>query len=179
MKIKLLIILFSFVFAFQAKAQNEQQKWTAGISIAGAKYSFDDGLVVGGQLAYQSPRFNISRYIFKGVSLDAGFATAVGDNQKYTTFDGLLRYDFGTSRKSVVPYVLIGGSFINAVRFTPTANFGAGTTFWFNASYGLNLQVMYKFSQSEFESQTSHLYASFGLVYSFGNRSVHQRLWED
>ncbi|AUC85479.1 hypothetical protein CW731_09335 [Polaribacter sp. ALD11] len=179
MKIKALIIFFLFVFTIQIKAQSEVQKWTAGISIAGAKYSLQDGRVVGGQLAYQSPRFNVSRYIFKSLVLDAGFATAVGDNQKYTTFDGALRYDFGTSRDNVVPYILIGGSFIDAVRFTPTLNFGAGSTFWFNANYGLNLQLMYKFSESRFESQKSHIYPSAGLVYSFGGRSSNQRIWEN
>tara|TARA_R110002049_G_scaffold2846_11_gene23180 strand:+ start:5236 stop:5775 length:540 start_codon:yes stop_codon:yes gene_type:complete len=179
MKTIIVTLLFLTVFANQLNAQNEQQKWTAGVSIAGAKYSLDGGLVVGGQLANQSPRLNISRHIYKGLILDAGFATAIGDKQDYTTFDGTLRYDFGKSRENVVPYLLIGGSFISAAKVTPTANFGGGTTFWFNSKYGLNLQVMYKFSQSEFESQRSHLYPSVGLVYSFSNRSYNQRIWQD
>ena len=179
MNIKFLIILLLIAFAVQVSAQNEEQKWTAGISIAGAKYSLDDCLVVGGQLAYQSPRLNIARYVFKGLILDVGFATSVGDKQKYTTFDGLLRYDFGASKKSMVPYVLVGGSFINAIRYTPTVNLGTGTTFWFNSKIGLNLQVIYKFSETKFQSQRSHIYASLGLVYRFGNRFLNQRLWED
>lgn len=178
MKTKILIIFFLFVFILQVKAQNEEQKWTAGISLAVAKYSLEAGKIVGGQLAHQSPRFNISRYFLIGLTMDAGIATSVGD-LKHTTFDGLLRYDFGRSRENVVPYILIGGSLISALRLTPTANFGAGTTFWFNSKYGLNLQVLYKYSQSEFQSQESHIYPSAGLVYSFGDRSINPRLWED
>ncbi|WP_435414278.1 hypothetical protein [Polaribacter aestuariivivens] len=170
--------LFLFTFLLNVNAQNEGSKWTAGVSLAGAKYSFEDAKVVGGQLAYQSPRLNISRYLFKGLTLDGAFATAVGDNQKYTTFDGILRYDFGTSVNNVVPYILLGGSFISALKFTPTLNFGAGNTFWFTPKYGLNLQLMYKFSESKFDSQKSHIYFSFGIVYSFGNRSLNPRLWE-
>ncbi|QOD59647.1 hypothetical protein H9I45_09780 [Polaribacter haliotis] len=172
------VLLFFLTFSIGTIAQNKQNKWTAGVSIAGAKYSLDAGRVVGGQLANQSPRLNISRYIFKGLVLDAGFATAVGDKQKYTTFDGTLRYDFGTSIDNVVPYVLLGGSFISATKLTPTLNFGGGATFWFTQQYGMNLQVMYKFSESKFESQKSHVYPSIGFVYSFGFRSLNPRLWE-
>ncbi|WP_299672366.1 hypothetical protein [uncultured Polaribacter sp.] len=146
--------------------------------LASAKYSFEDAKTVEGEWVFQSPRFNISRNLFKNLTLDAGFAAALGDAQKYTTFDGAIRYDFGTSKNNVVPYVLLGGSFISAIRFTPTLNFGAGTTFWFTPKYGLNMQFMYKFSETRFESQKSHIYTSVGLVYSFGNRSLSPRLWE-
>ena len=136
MSIKYLIILLLFPFTVRAGRQNEKQKWTAGISIASAKYSLDDGLVVGEQLAYRSPGFNISRYILKGLSLDAAFATAVGGNQQYNTFDGLLRYGFGTFRKKYDALCLVGGSFIDAIHYTPTANLGTGATFWLNSKIG-------------------------------------------
>ena len=72
------IIIFLLAFTIHVKAQNKQQKWTAGISLAGAKYTLEAGKIVGGQVAFQVPRINISRYIFKGLSLDFGFATALG-----------------------------------------------------------------------------------------------------
>ena len=164
----LIIVLFCSFSSLEIKAQSEQQKWTIGISIAGGKYSPENGLIVGGQLAYQSPRFNISRYLFKGLIMDVAFATALGDNQKYTTYDGTLRYDFRMSDKKLVPYVLLGGSFINAIRLTPTLNSGAGDTYWFGSKFGINGQGMYKFSEDRFQSQKSHLYASLGLVFRFG-----------
>ncbi|NJN50044.1 MAG: hypothetical protein HC798_01800 [Polaribacter sp.] len=68
--------------------------------------------------------------------------------------------------------------FINAVRFTPTLNFGLGNTIWIGPKIGFNGQLMYKFSQSTFQSQKSHIYFSGGLVYSFGARSNGARLWE-
>lgn len=179
MKFRFFILLAIIAFSFQSNAQNEDQKWVVGASIAGAKYSFEAGKIVGGQLAYQSPRFNISRYIFKGFTLDAAFATAIGDNQKYTTFDGALRYDFGTSENNVVPYVLVGGSILSAIETSSTLNFGAGTTFWFSSKYGLNMQLLYKLSPTNYESQRSHIYPSIGLVYSFGNRSLNPRIWNE
>lgn len=173
------IIVLLFVHTISINAQTEKQPWTAGIGFAGAKYSFEAAKIVGGQLAHQTPRFNVSKYLYKGLIADAAVATTVGDSQSYTTFDASLRYDFGTSHDKVVPYILVGGSFISAIRTTPTANFGAGSTFWFNQKYGLNFQLMYKFSESKFESQKSHLYPSVGLVYSFGYRSLNPRIWND
>lgn len=164
--------------AISLVAQNKESKWTAGISLASAKYTVTQSKVVGGEFVFQTPRFNISRYFAKGFKLDAGFATALGDSQKYTTFDGTLRYDFNRSDENTVPYIMLGGSFISAKAFTPTLNFGVGNTFWFSQKYGINIQAMYRLSQDKFSSQTSHLYTSVGVVYSFISRSLVPRLWQ-
>lgn len=176
MKLKFLVLFFFFLI-ISIKGQNENSKWTFGLGLASAKYTPDQAKVVGGQFISQSPRINISKYMFSGITFDAGLSTSIGDNQKYTTFDGIMRYDFGTSTNNVVPYIFIGGSFINALALTPTLNFGAGNTFWFSSRYGLNIQVMYKFSEDKFSSQKSHLYPSIGLVYSLGLRSLVPRIW--
>jgi hypothetical protein len=180
MKVKNIILSTLFVaFSCALSAQNNSSKWTFGISAAAAMYGNSDGKIAGsGAYVDQPIRFNVSRYVYKGMTLDAAFATSLFDAKSYTTFDGALRYDFRTSYDTAVPYVLIGGSFISAVKLTPTLNFGVGNTFWFSPSYGLNVQLLYKFSESKFESQRSHLYPSFGLVYSFGERSMNPRLWE-
>lgn len=172
------VSLFLSTIFFKIYAQNEVKKWSFGVSIAGAFYAPEDGKVVGGQLAYQSPRFNISRYIFKGLTLDAAFATALGDNQKYTTFDGAFRYDFGTSDNTLVPYVLVGGSLIDAVRLLPTLNFGAGGTLWISSNLGLNFQLLYKYNEERFKSQKSHIYASGGLVYRFSLGARRSKVWQ-
>ena len=96
----------------------------------------------------------------------------------YTTFDALIRYNFGTSQNSFVPYVFIGGSLINASSVTPTTNFGIGSTYWFSDKYGFNFQVMYKDSQVKFTSQKSHFVSSVGFVYSFGFWAMQPRVWE-
>jgi hypothetical protein len=46
------------------------------------------------------------------------------EDANYITFDGLMRYDFGETNKMVVPYVLIGGSLISALRPTLTLDVG-------------------------------------------------------
>ena len=173
------IIIFLLAFTIHVKSQNKQQKWTAGISLAGAKYTLEAGKIVGGQVAFQVPRINISRYIFKGLSLDFGFATALGDTQTYTTFDGSLRFDFGQSNYNVVPYILIGASSLKGKVITGTMNLGVGNTFWLSSKYGLNFQLIYKYSKDIIQSQRSHLYPSLGLVYSFSARNLNPRIWQD
>jgi len=180
MKTKILFISLLFAFTIQVKAQSEKQKWSAGISLASAHYMTEfQGKTLGGKYVYQTPRFNISKYMFYNITLDVGISAAIFDSQAYTTFDGIARYDFGTSDNNVVPYILLGGSFIKAKVLTPTVNIGVGNTFWFSQKYGFNLQVMYKYSEVKFESQYSHFYTSIGLVYSFSGRTLNPRLWED
>ena len=172
-----LVVLF---LSQQLFSQNSENKWTFGVSLASAKYITKlQARKVGGQFVYQTPRLNLSKYMFSGLTLDGGVSTAIGDTQKYTTLDGTIRYDFGTSDNNVVPYVLLGGSILIANRPTPTLNFGAGNTFWFSQRYGLNIQFMYKYSEERFESQFSHYYTSVGLVYSFGLRSLVPRIWNE
>ena len=50
------IIIFLLAFTIHVKSQNKQQKWTAGISLAGAKYTLEAGKIVGGQVALSSPK---------------------------------------------------------------------------------------------------------------------------
>ena len=177
MKMQLGLLMFGFLLVLNLNAQNPTNKWVAEIGTAFAGYTKPDASVVGGQIAYQTPRFTLARYFKWNLTMVGSFATAIGDNQEYTTFDGLLRYDFGNSFDNIVPYVVVGGSFIQAKRLTPTLNFGVGNTFWISPKYGFNVQLLYKFSESKFQSQKSHIYPSAGLVYSFGARSTSNRIW--
>lgn len=178
MKTKIVFSFFLFLFAKGfISAQNPNERWVAGIHVGSVLYSDAGGAKVGGSYIDQLPRITLSRYMFKNITFQAGLGISTLDNQKYTTFDGLATYDFGNSYDKLVPYLLIGGSFIDAKRFTPTLNIGAGNTFWFSSNYGINAQLMYKFSANNFESQSSHIYASIGLVYSFKRRTMVRRLW--
>ncbi len=179
MKSKLLIVfLLFFLSTLVMKAQNSENKWTFGLSAASALYFEQDGKKVGGTFINQTPRVSISRYLFNNLTMDASFSTSALDTQEYTSLDGTMRYDFGASYDNVVPYVLLGGSFITADQLTPTLNFGVGNTFWFSPSYGVNFQLMYKFSETRFTTQFSHFYSSIGLVYSFKPRNMSMRLWD-
>jgi hypothetical protein len=175
-KLSLAFLLF-LLFTVVIKAQNNDEKWTFGLSFASAMYFEQDSDKIGGTFVHQTPRVSISRYFVKNITLEASFATSVFDSQKYTTFDGVARYDFGNSYDNIVPYILLGGSLISAEQLTPTLNFGVGNTFWFAPNYGVNFQLMYKFSEDKFTTQFSHLYPSIGLVYSFKSRNMNRRLW--
>lgn len=173
-----ILLVLLFISSVIIKAQNSENKWTVSLGLASAMYFDEDGKKIGGSFVNQSPRINISKYLFKNLTADAGLSTAIFDTQKYTTLDALLRYDFGTSFDNSVPYVLIGGSIVTAAQSTPTLNFGVGNTFWIMPNYGLNFQLMYKFSESRFGSQYSHFYPSVGLVYSLNSRNMNPRLWD-
>ena len=171
----LVVLIFT---TFSLMSQNSQNKWAFGVSIAAAKYTPIQATILKGEFVHQSPRINVTRYLLKNFVLDAGFSTAIFDTQKYTTLDWALRYDFGTSYDNVVPYISVGGSLVNAIRPTPTVNLGVGNTFWVSSRIGLNIQVLYKYSEDRYQSQYSHIYASAGLVYSLSPRSVRPRLWD-
>ncbi|WP_157662461.1 hypothetical protein [Polaribacter sp. SA4-10] len=159
-------------------SQSANNKWTFALDLASIPYLIKDGRTIASSLLNQSPRFSIAKYMSYNITFVGSFSTVIGGNMKYTTFDGLVRYDFGTSQNSLVPYVFIGGSLINASSLTPTTNFGIGNTYWFSGKYGFNSQIMYKDSQVKFTSQKSHFMISVGFVYSFGFRSMQPRMWE-
>jgi len=179
MKIKFNYLNFFFLFlTMSIYSQNAGSKWTFGLDLASIIYSEADGATLGGSFISQSPRFSLAKHMFSGVTFVGAVSTSIGDNQEYTTFDGIARYDFKTSQNNTVPYIFIGGSFIKALSLTPTVNFGAGNTFWFSDKYGLNIQMMYKFSEGRFLSQKPHIMPSIGLVYSFKGRTANRRLWD-
>jgi hypothetical protein len=179
-KFNYLIIVFLFlIVSTPLHSQNANNKWTFTLDLASVPYLITGGGTIGSSLLNQSPRISIAKYMFYNITFVGSFSTAIGENKKYTTFDGLVRYDFGTSQNSFVPYVFIGGSLINASNLTPTTNFGVGNTYWFSDKYGFNSQIMYKDSQVKFASQKSHIMTSVGFVYSFGFRSMQPRVWEN
>ncbi|MEN8836304.1 MAG: hypothetical protein ABF265_09765, partial [Polaribacter sp.] len=95
--------LFLVAIITESTAQNKKSEWVIGTSFALAKFTDFQGTILGGSFINQSPRINISKYLFKSFTADVGFSTAIFDTQKYTTFDAVLRYDFGTSMHNVVP----------------------------------------------------------------------------
>ncbi|MBL4905225.1 MAG: hypothetical protein JKZ00_04270 [Flavobacteriaceae bacterium] len=150
-----------------------------------AKFNSSDVSFIGDQFNFQIPSLHVSRYIFKGLTLDAGlsFSTinnvpGIGNSISYFSLDGATRYDFGMSNDNIVPYVSVGGSLVKTTKtLTPTFNFGGGGTYWINSRYGINTQLIYKYSLESYTSMRSHFHFSIGVVYSLKHRSVIDRLW--
>lgn len=172
--------LLFFISVFISSAQNADSRWVFGLHLASAIYKNADGDKIEGSFISQAPRGSIAMYFKNGFTLEGALSLSALDAQQYTTFDGAILYDFGSSDEKVVPYVLLGGSFISAKSLTPTLNFGAGNTFWIFPNYGLNIQLMYKYSQTKFGSQFSHFYPSVGIIYSPKPRNLRpsSRLWD-
>lgn len=190
-KIVFLTLLLSMSLTFQG--QNNESKWTLGVS--GSFISFgEDGTTsaIRERFNVQLPKINVTRYLFNGLSLDAGLTYGLlgeidgfyGNAFDYFSLDGTVRYDFNLSNENLVPYIGIGGSIVGAPstipgsKATPTVNFTFGGTFWISPQWGLNVQGTYKYSQEEFESMLSHSQISAGLVYSFDPRVLVYRLWD-
>jgi hypothetical protein len=174
-------------------AQTKEQKWVIGVS--GSFISFGDGGMTSNlQERYniQMPKINVTRYLFKGLSIEAGATLSVVDeidgfyenSFNYFSLDGAIRYDFNLSEENLVPYIAIGGSIVGAPdnvpssNATPTMNFTFGGTYWITHHWGLNVQGTYKYSQPDFESMRSHSQLSAGLVYSLSPRVLVYRLWD-
>jgi hypothetical protein len=174
---KIYLLIFFLCLGIQLNGQNFDNKWTVAFGGGAAMYTNAAGEIVGGALTDQSFRVNFSRYFFNNFTLDAAFSLSLFDSQKYTSIDATVRYDFGTSNYNTVPYILVGTSIVDQIKSTPTLNFGFGNTFWLFQNYGLNFQLMYKYSANKYETQRSHLFPSVGFVYSFGPRNLNPRVW--
>ena len=176
-----------------AISQNEQNKWVVGVSASFVNFG-DAGMTsnINERYNFQIPKINVSRYIFAGLSLDAGVTISGIDELdgfftnsfNYFSLDGNLRYDFNLSDENLVPYIAIGGSIIGAPSTisgsvaTNSYNFSFGGTFWISHHWGLNAQATYKSVPEEYQSMRSHSQLSVGVVYSISPRVLVYRLWD-
>lgn len=182
---KYIFLAVIFLFTFKGLSQNQENNWAITIGTGSVLYSEENGAAMGGRLIPQFPRLSVATYIFKNITLAGSISTDFNDNQEYTTYDGEVRYDFGTSENIINPYVLIGGSFIQSKNLLPTLNFGIGGTLWISDHFGLQGVLMHKYNEERFQSQRSHTYGSVGVTYRFslsgGNSnssSGRKRIWE-
>ncbi|UAM98248.1 hypothetical protein K8354_00005 [Polaribacter litorisediminis] len=166
----------SFIFSIAVlQSQDRDHKWAVSIGSGAVIYAEKDFSSVGYRYSPQVPRISIARYVFKNIIIAGSFSTTIDPIKKYSTFDGEMRYDFGTAEnvfspfffKRLSPYVLVGASIVDAKNIRPTVNFGAGGTFWITQRFGLNAQLIYKYHFSGDSAQPSHVYGSGGIVYNF------------
>lgn len=186
MKTKITLILIILLFSLKGFSQDNENKWAITFGSGLVTYAEEDASAMNGKYIAQFPRLSVATYIFENVTLVGSISTDFNDDlQNYTTFDGELRYDFGTSKNRISPYVLAGGSIIDGVLTLPTLNIGAGATLWISDHVGLNGQIMYKYNAGGFRSQLTHTFLSGGIVYRFsstgnkgGRETERKRLWE-
>ena len=174
--IKFSKIVFLLLFiGFYANAQSNENKWVVGAGFGVAKLRSVDVDFEGDHINFQIPKIHATRYFFYGLSLD----TSIEISSAYLSADGSIRYDFGTSNKKFVPYLLAGSSIVKVPStLALTLNVGGGGTFWLSENYGLNLQLTYKNSTSKSLALRSHNYFSLGIVYSLEPRVMISRLWD-
>lgn len=184
---KKLFYLFLILSTMVIQSQDINNKWAINIGSGLMLYPGEKDSNMGFKYTEQFPRISISRYMFKNITFSGAFSISPNQTKKYTTFDGEIRYDFGTSENTISIYALIGGSIIDTKKVLPTLNFGAGGTLWISDSWGLNSQLMYKYIPEVAKIYLiPHIYASGGIVYRFSNRTGSQkkttwsrkRLWD-
>ena len=172
-KYLVLILLISFA----ANAQNNENKWVVGVS--GSLVRFSNVNRVKDWHNFQAPKINIARYLFSGLTVDAGVTlNAIDINPfvtnefSYNSFDGNLRYDFNLSNNHLVPYLTVGDSIVGTPstiknsKSSGVLNVGLGGTFWVSSHWGLNTQISYKHSSEKIYSMTAHKQLTVGVVYS-------------
>lgn len=186
---KVFFIVLLLFLAVKIQSQDSINKWAIGIGAGGVLYAEEDISSIGFQFSEQFPRLKVARYMFSNITLAGSFSQSVDDRKTYITFDGEVRYDFGTSKNLINIYALVGGSLIytSSIDPYPFANFGVGGTLWVYKNFGLQGQIIYKYNSAGFETQASHVFGSGGIVYrlNVGNKfSVKSRkknrtrLWE-
>ncbi len=192
MKLKILIILiFLLGIKNYTNAQDYNNRWAVSIGAAGLLYSESDGPAIGFRYSPQFPRLSLARYMFPNVTFAGSLSASIEEGKKYTTLDGEIRYDFGTSENTLSIYSILGGSLVESKDYVaPFINLGLGGTLWISDRFGLNGQMIYKIDFIGLSLQASHIYASGGLVYRFslGSNSYstpnirkdrrRKRLWE-
>ena len=180
-KTKFFIVIF-FVLTIALNGQDQNNKWAIGVGSGALLYS-KNGPDIGYRFTEQFPRISVARYLFKNISIAGAYSQSLDANKKYTTFDGEVRYDFGTSENLIQIYALIGGSLIDTKHLLPLANFGAGGALWFSEKFGLYGRLTYKYNHIGFNSQDSHIYAAGGVIYRFsisaGSYQKNKRIRKD
>jgi len=178
--VKKYIVLFLFI-SLEANAQNNENKWVVGVS--GSLVRFSNINRVKDWHNFQAPKINIARYLFSGLSVDAGITLNaidihpfVTNEFSYNSFDGNLRYDFNLSNNNLVPYLTVGASIVgppSTIQNSKTSgvlNIGVGGTFWVSSHWGLNSQISYKHSPEKVLSMTANKQLTVGVVYSLKPR---------
>ena len=177
-KYLVLILLISFA----TNAQNNENKWVVGVS--GSLVRFSNVNRVKDWHNFQAPKINVARYLFSGLSVDAGVTLNaidiypfVTNEFSYNSFDGNLRYDFNLSNNHLVPYLTVGASIVGPPstiqnsKSSGVLNVGLGGTFWVSSHWGLNTQISYKHSPEKVFSMTAHKQLTVGVVYSLKART--------
>lgn len=188
---RFLLILFLVGTCCNSFAQNRDSKWTVGVSGSLVNFGETGPNSVGDRFLYQFPKISLSRYVIPSITFDLSASISTLDevegfysnNFNYFSTDAVVRYDFGTSKENLVPYIGVGLGFIGAPEtilnseLSTTANFVFGGTFWFSPKFGFNGEIVYKYVSDTNVSMRPHTQISAGLVYSFKPRQMVQRLW--
>jgi len=179
---KIFVSVVVCLFSVGVSAQSESSKWAIGFGGSFIRFSEKSAVFQKEGINFQIPNVNLTRYVYKGVSIGGGLSvTGLSKvkgvfNNKYDilSFDGYARYDFNRSNELLVPYILGGGSFLikDWIGKSISANLGVGLTYWILPQIGINAQVVYKYVPVAFKAIfTPHTQFSGGLVFAFGQRS--------
>lgn len=174
-------MIFLVVFIV-VKNMQSQNNFEIGLSTSVVKFSDKGASVIGDKHLFLSPVLGLTYNINKQFSLNVEVAfTSIKDigimsnSVNYNSYglSGSYHLDYFNKFK---PYVFIGGSFVKTeVKRTPTLNFGLGNSYWLSEKFGINTQVVYKFSEKRFESMQSHFQFTLGVVYNFDIEHLFRR----
>lgn len=163
------LLIYSSLFF----AQTKNSEWQLGVGASITKFgNSSDVDFIGDRYQFQVPRFNITAPITDNISFDTAISVNTFDfgiienSAFYFSVDLTGRYHFELA-EWFFPYVLAGASMVDSsLNISPTLNIGAGTTFWVNNLYGINIQTYYKHSFEASKGMRSHFQFTAGMVFA-------------
>lgn len=194
MKLFIRIIFILTITTSSLFSQDQENKWVIGIGSNAIDFFPSNGIGhingnykgFGNELfnvndhwnQFGLPKINITRHIWKGLSLGLAYSknkiTKMGDNEvddlPYSSIDFSLQYSILKDNSTYYPYLILGaGNTSIDKKSSLTINSGLGFTYWFADQFGVNGDAIYKYAELDYPT-VQHFHYSLSLVYRFGGR---------
>jgi len=194
MKESLIFTILLFVLCtLSSNSQGTKDKWVIGLGSSSVLFNKEVAEKIGQRYNLQFPRINVTRELSKGFSVDLALTFNVLENVKklisnkfnYTSVDASLRYDFGNSKRVLVPYIGLGISYIDGATTVTNAegvfsgNILGGGIIWVSSRFGLTGQGIYKIVSEDSNAMVSHIQGSVGFVFKLASSDAKKRLWQN
>ena len=172
-----LLITFFSIFVFHSTAQTSENPWAISVGVDLINLQGED---LDSGINFGAPALSLSRYIGAGFSIGTQYSLNNVENNsdelKYSSFDGVLKYNLSDGK--ILPYLFAGYGFSKfsdelekkgmfpSSETTRTALGGVGVDFELNDKFSVKVSTSYR---SDIEGDGyNHLQHIVGLSYKFG-----------
>jgi hypothetical protein len=192
--LKTIIVLLIMLSTTQNSfSQDEENKWVVGLGMNAIDFFPSNGVgpVTGNFNGFGNelfnvedhwnraspPKINLTRHIWKSISLDLAYTRNkiynIGDfrvdDLPYSAVDLSIQYNILRNNEKFNPYLLIGTGYTSIEdKGAGTFNSGLGIKYWFSDRFGVNGDMTYKYAALDYP-MIQHFQYSISIVHRFGN----------